>query len=293
MINRPCINKPSNRYVLAAVVMVFCILPRPSFSQQFNQGFALHLLENKLDSEAISYFNRYVDDPLSGDTAGYMLANVYFAQKQMTGAYQYYLKISPEFTQYQEVILYSTIALCFIDSLTKADSVLNHFAATTSEELALKNCFKSYLALMAFDTAKYNLYNGSINATSYWFDDSRDYVQTHILPQVQVKKKSSWLAGLYSAAVPGLGKVYAGKPFDGLATFLQMGVIGAIATESLLNSGVNSARFIVSGGVYLVFYAGNIAGSTKAAKVKRVQVKNRVKHEIINNMHIILRNYIG
>ena len=50
---------------------------------------------------------------------------------------------------------------------------------------------------------------------------------------LKVKKKSPAVAGLLSAVVPGLGKIYAGRPGQGVATFSIVSILGFATYETL------------------------------------------------------------
>lgn len=66
-------------------------------------------------------------------------------------------------------------------------------------------------------------------------------------------KKSPALAGLYSALIPGMGKVYIYKPKQGFNMFLANAVLAVQAYESYRKRGVESARFIVFGSAFSFF----------------------------------------
>jgi hypothetical protein len=80
--------------------------------------------------------------------------------------------------------------------------------------------------------------------------------------------KSKWLAGILSAGIPGLGKAYAGRKMDGLATFISIAFFGWQAYDGYVNDGstsIKGAIFLASGvGLYL----GNIYGSVRAIDVE-------------------------
>lgn len=76
--------------------------------------------------------------------------------------------------------------------------------------------------------------------------------------------KSKWLAGILSASVPGLGKVYAGRKMDGFATFITLAFFGWQAYDGYSHDGPAS----IKGGIFAAsgagLYVGNIHGSVLA-----------------------------
>jgi len=102
--------------------------------------------------------------------------------------------------------------------------------------------------------------------------------------------RSPLLAGLLSAAVPGLGKVYAGKPAEGVAGFLYLAVMGATTWDFYRGAGPRSALFILSASVTGIFYLGNIAGSATAVRRQNKEFNHEMDQRILFDLHIPLRN---
>ncbi|MGA2507165.1 MAG: hypothetical protein ABSF80_06795 [Chitinispirillaceae bacterium] len=81
----------------------------------------------------------------------------------------------------------------------------------------------------------------------------------------QLRLKSPWIAGTLSALVPGSGKVFAGRGWDGAYSFLLVGIMAWQAYEGYVKDGLASARCITFGLLGTAFYTGNIYGSVNAA----------------------------
>ena len=95
-------------------------------------------------------------------------------------------------------------------------------------------------------------------------------------------KFSPAIAGVYSALIPGLGKLYIGYKNQALTSFIANMLLAAQATESYFKSGPASARFIITAGVFSVFYTGNIIGSIAVAKKKKRDYFKQLDDEIFN-----------
>ena len=84
-------------------------------------------------------------------------------------------------------------------------------------------------------------------------------------PAATTTSKSPYLvAAVLSAVVPGSGRAYAGRPWDGLMGFMTVAL-----TASAAYGGLSTDRPI-EGGIFLsfaaIFYAGEIYGAWRAAK---------------------------
>jgi TM2 domain-containing membrane protein YozV len=106
---------------------------------------------------------------------------------------------------------------------------------------------------------------------------------------IPVYKKSGIIAGSLSAIIPGFGKIYAGKPKQGLTTFIPVVLLGLQAYEAYRKGGVENPWFIADSGLFAIFYIGNIWGSALSVSIKRKEIQNDVNDQILLNMHIPLQ----
>jgi hypothetical protein len=107
------------------------------------------------------------------------------------------------------------------------------------------------------------------------------------------KKKSPAVAGLLSAAVPGLGKFYAGKKGAALSAFFTNIVLAGFAAESYYRSGYRSPQFITFATVFACFYTGNIVGSVYSVKLHQRSVYGKINNEILATVHIPVNRVFG
>ncbi len=78
-------------------------------------------------------------------------------------------------------------------------------------------------------------------------------------------RKNMYTAGLLSAVVPGLGKLYCRRAYDAFSSFSSIAILGWQAYDGFHDDGTSSVKgwiFSVIGGI---FYLGNIYGSIVAA----------------------------
>ncbi len=87
----------------------------------------------------------------------------------------------------------------------------------------------------------------------------------HLQPDREISNsKSPVLAGLLSALLPGAGRIYSGKWFDGLMGFLMVYLTAASAMESSKRN--NMFNKVFSYYMAGVFYTGEIYGAYRSAK---------------------------
>lgn len=104
-------------------------------------------------------------------------------------------------------------------------------------------------------------------------------------------KKSGFLAGFMSAVVPGLGKVYTGKPVQMIAPLLSTLILTAQAVEIAIKSGYHQLAFWIPVSISSVFYLSNIYGSYVSAKRYNTQLKQHYHAQLDNLLDIFVTHY--
>jgi putative membrane protein insertion efficiency factor len=82
------------------------------------------------------------------------------------------------------------------------------------------------------------------------------------------RRRSSLLAGILSAILPGSGKIYAGRTADGVFSLVSIAFFGWQSAHAFDEHGASSAKGWTLAGVTAWFYGGNIYGSTVAARLQ-------------------------
>jgi len=95
-----------------------------------------------------------------------------------------------------------------------------------------------------------------------------------------IEHRSPFLAGTFSAIIPGTGKVYCGRWKDGLIALLFIGGTGFQAYRGFEKRGKESVYGWIMGSISLGFYIGNIYGSVKTARNYNYQQKLRYVEEV-------------
>jgi hypothetical protein len=119
-----------------------------------------------------------------------------------------------------------------------------------------------------------------------YFYSEEESVLTEISKRLKKQnKKTPFKAAMLSVVVPGLGKYYAGRRGQAVATFFGTVILGLIAGENLYRGGPRSPQFFVTGGIFTVFYFGNIVGSAYSVRIVKRQNKKMTDYEIKSCIH--------
>ena len=93
-----------------------------------------------------------------------------------------------------------------------------------------------------------------------------DHPTSHLIAS---KKKSPIVAGILSAIVPGAGRVYAGRWFDGFMGFVMVYFTASSAIDASKRDNYFGESFAYS--MAVIFYTGEIYGAYRSAKYYQPQ----------------------
>lgn len=96
----------------------------------------------------------------------------------------------------------------------------------------------------------------------------------------KTKLKKPFVAGLLSAIIPGLGKVYTKKPHEALTSFIPVAFNWLQAAEGHYLNQWKSPQFYIFGSIGTVFYFSGIAGSAASAKRKNEEFNSTINNTI-------------
>ena len=109
-----------------------------------------------------------------------------------------------------------------------------------------------------------------------WFNvPAKEEIMKFYRKKVNLPRKSLTAAGLLSALIPGLGKIYAGELGDGITAFIFNGILGFLAYDNFRAG--HKTRGWIFAGLTAIFYGGNIYGSVAAAQI--YNKRNKVNYE--------------
>lgn len=129
----------------------------------------------------------------------------------------------------------------------------------------------------------------------YKWDDAKAFADNHLLfypkPQkfdylynislqgMEIKYKKPYKAALFSALIPGSGKIYTKDWKDGIYAFIVVSAFSLLTFNSVKNNGL-SFNSVFFGTIAFSFYSANIYGSYKSAGKYNQKINERTTIDI-------------
>lgn len=271
-----------------------CLLFKLQAQQVFNYSFYKNLVNQKENDVALLYLyncTRATNNMQVLDSLFFLSGKLYFDKKDFSSAVNALHKISNNSVFAHQAKLYEVIGLAYLDSSEQyISSRLPAYNPSDSVFNQIVNISHAAIALLKNNVQLYDSLHRSINDSLFYYQSLKATLNKWRLNS-EKHKKSPLVAATLSALVPGLGKVYANKPYDGLSTFLTHIPVALILIESQSKAGINSARFITFSAIGSLFYIGNIWSSYFYILKQRKDVNFDRKNEILLQCNVMLRNY--
>ena len=238
---------------------IFFILFAFQFSAQINFDFIQHLRQQKLTREYETYLQK-ISPLTSADTAAWLNAHFYLQQKNPTEFLKYYSAGAKHLDKDSNAIN------------TAAFLLLRH------EVAGRKNWFQTFPKEKApsyflFANKFYEAVNNPLNADSTAIPEK---FSSEFKEYKKYYKRKPFTAGLLSAMVPGLGKLYAGRKKSFTFTLVTHIIFAVRTIETVKVLGWKNPWTIFNLGFSGAFYFANIYGSfsdmKKIKKERRTQL---------------------
>ncbi len=172
-------------------------------------------------------------------------------------------------------------------SLYRSKTDENFKGAISSARITNDNWFNNIEKLLRFDLFLTN----SLLSESFMLlpfkTDEKTVAKNFYERKQNPPYKSPLTAALFSAIVPGSGKIYAGKTSDGILAFLTTGVFTFLAYDNF--NAKHNFRGWLFGGLAALFYAGNVYGSAAAAQIYNAGIKFNFENDI--EIYLNKKNY--
>lgn len=268
-----------------------CSLSASGQFEQVPKGFVNHLLNNNMHDEALFVLKQKLQSSTGAraDSINLLIGKTHYALQQLVLSNSFLQKVSTSNeTLFAEAHFFSTFNSAYLRQFATAQHKLENAVFLNPTFSELKNFELAGLYLLQNDFSRFDSIGSSITQSPLFQLQYKNFANYRSRLERE-KRKSPFMAGLFSAVVPGLGKVYAGRRGNGLYTFLISGLLAAQTYEAYRKDGLKSARFIVYGSLFTSFYIGNIWGSTLAVRVIKNEKQDATREQILFDMHIPVR----
>ena len=199
--------------------------------------------------------------------------------------------ISSDFAQYDKARFYQSLELARLRQYDAAQTAIQELVINQSDSLKieLREFQLAGIALLKKDYTQFDQKSLVFSFQHPAFASQEKKLLTYADKLKKIPRRSPFIAGLFSAIIPGTGKMYASKPRQGLNMLFQNLFLGAQATEALIKDGIKSPRFIIYGALFSFFYIGNIWGSVLSVKMQQREIYETIHHEVLFNLDVPLR----
>lgn len=255
-------------------------------------GFVEHLFKIEEHAEASIVLHQYLDlykDAGKRDTLRFFLGKSYYHQRQLSPSIKFFDQVRASSDLFLESRFLSLYQKAFAGDYEDSRKGWLEMQSGKSLEGAVVNFELAGIALLQRDMDSYDQYSRDFSSRYYQLSTSQENLEKFANGIRNFKTKSPLLAGLYSAIIPGSGKMYYGKIGEGLISLLTQTIFGLQTLEAYRKDGVRSARFIIFGSAFSVFYVANIWGSVIGVKIRNDEFNDQINESVLVTMHVPLR----
>jgi hypothetical protein len=256
------------------------------YSQSIQTNFAFHLINKKNFDDAITYLN-FRNQVIQKDTFYYLKAFSFYELKKVDSVLFCTNNVSKSSPYYSKSLLLRSLHYMYLKKYELMKNELEFYSNNTNDEYNY-NLYK--LELSGYYLLKRDLKNfdSIINLVNYGIlTNNKDNLVVLRNKIHKHKNKSPWLAGIFSAVLPGSGKFYTGYKNSALSSFASCFFTAGMAAESFYRCGsFRSPSGIFFSVFFLFFYSGNIVGSVFSAKKYNQTFNKKINNEIYINLHI-------
>lgn len=254
--------------------------------------FILHLMGRGELEESIFLLERMLPAADGrADSLHYLLGWAHYRQMQLDRSALHLLKVSPHSPVYYKSHFFGAYNQAHRGRLEESRQSLGRMEVPRHGlEHSMRNFQLGALALLSRDWDQFLEHEEHFSGRWHAMASEEERMRQHRDALLASPPRSPFVGGLLSAAVPGLGRVYAGKTGEGIISFLYVAALGFTTYDFYRGGGSRSPFFIASASVTGIFYLGNIAGSSTAVRRANNTFRDEMDQRILFDMHIPLRN---
>lgn len=250
--------KRINRNRYCKTFLLYILLWGSAYSQ-INLPFVKYLSDNNFQREYLAYIKSIAIKNSSSDSIAYLNAKYYLQYKNDSLFYSYFLKSKPLFVT--DTCAFTKANIYFLTSNRSMQNKWYGIYDTTQTNYFSRSIFDTWLAS-----------SGNINIGEKKIPQK---LRSDYLKYKKYAHRSPLLAGALSVAVPGLGKLYAGRKQSCMMTLLSHIGFGAQTYEAISKLGMRNPFTIFSMSFFGIFYVANIYGSYHDMKDVKIQTRKQ------------------
>ncbi len=226
------------------------------------------------------------------DSVLFLKGWIHYRMKSLDTSAAYLEQVSAQSPFYLQSGLFSAYNYAHNGRFEKAWRMLSRFSDSVDERAsALVGLQQAGLWLLERNMDGFDRYASGFSGQNHVTATQEARMIQYARELDSRRDKSPLTAGLLSALIPGMGKVYAGKPAEGFAGLLYVSAMGVTAWDFYRGRGAKDPIFIISAALTGIFYAGNITGSVATARRVNTEFYHEMDQRILFDMHIPLRSF--
>lgn len=255
--------------------------------------FGNYLIGNGLLREAVTLTHNLSEDytPAALDTMRYLKGWTHYQMRNFRSAADAFGLVSDLSPLYAKSTFFGAISLLEEEDVAGAEERLTRFGLTPQAEThrELLAFERSGVALLKGDRQQYKALQEEFTYSNPLLVEQQRALDNLALNAP--RHLSPWVAGVASAVMPGLGKIYAGDVGGGVASLLLVGAFSALAVEGYNRTGtIENWRTLTYGAVASLLYVGNIWGSVASVRIYYQNFEEINRQAVMYSIHIPLRD---
>ncbi len=249
------------------------LLSQNLFDNRHSLEFTDYLFKTKQYKFASIELERLIFEDKNNDTLKFMLLKSYRLSQDFTKGITRAETFYPTYDLFPELIAPEYFKLLISSNkINKTKLFLSDNKNIIPKDFVM---FSIHLNILEYNWHEAeNIFNKNINN----FPEIIAY-ESIINKGVNFKRKSPFLAGVFSALLPGAGKVYTTWYKDAFFAFFSIAVGTWQSYKGFETDGITSALGWTFGTISTIFYISNIYGSIKSAKHYNYNYENGLIHK--------------
>jgi len=284
-------------FVLASTLIPLLVMAQ-HHALNWNQerSFFMHLVKENLHEDLTRYRNHFRFDVKKegvADTLQYYTGRAHLKMQNYDTAIALLNDVGSQTPMFLNARMMMFSAGLDLYDYPFSDSLLSELEGKETEIDDLICYERSGIALLNRSIHQFDsLQLISLNIKGFRFQNEMTLFRSYAEELRNHKRKHPWLAGVMSAAIPGLGKAYLGKPGHGLSSLTSFIAFGIQAYEGYRRQGAKSPHLYIFGAAATAVYIANIWGSVLMVKIIENEFNYEMDHKILVGMRIPIQQYI-